>query len=207
MPDDGQETFLDLVKALEQTGHLTISTEINMLPTADLVVTATSSLEQLVNPQNLKFGAIVCDLSRPQNVSRSIKDARADVLVIDGGIVAVPGLTNLGWNFGFEPGLAYACMAETMILGLSHHYQDTSLGSDLNLPTMLNLRNMGAELGFRLAQLRSFDRPISKTEWNQILQARTRIPNSNRLIADSTREGFDILARQKTVWHPPIHAE
>jgi predicted amino acid dehydrogenase len=101
-----------------------------------------------------------------------VKQARPDVLVIDGGVVAVPGLPELGWSFGFEKGLAYACMAETMILGLEHHYEDTSLGADLNLPAILRLRQQGDALGFKTAWLRSFDRPLSATEWNHHVKLR-----------------------------------
>jgi len=175
-PDAEQEDFLAMADSLEQHGRLIISTDIDeVLPEADLVVTATSSVEGLVTPRNLKFGAAVCDLSRPPNVSRAVKEARPDVLVIDGGVVAVPGLADLGWRFGFEPGLAYACMAETMILGLEHRYEDLSIGTDLNLPTIVQLREVGARLGFRLAQLRSFDRPLSESEWVRIRAARTRV--------------------------------
>lgn len=177
--DADQEVFVELAETLEAQDHLVITTDINaMLPQADLVVTATSSLEDLVTPENLKYGAAVCDLSRPPNVSRAVKEARPDVLVIDGGVVGVPGLTDLGWNFGFEQGLAYACMAETMILGLEHHYEDTSIGTDLNLPTILQLRNVGAALGFKMAQLRSFDRPLSEEEWSRIVEHRTRLLQS-----------------------------
>ncbi|MBY6278198.1 MAG: aminotransferase III, partial [Symbiobacterium thermophilum] len=137
--------------------------------------TATSSAEDLVTPANLKFGAVVCDISRPPNVSRAVKEARPDVLVIDGGVVEVPGRPDLGWNFGFERGLAYACMAETMILGLMGHFQDTSLGADLNLPMIRQIRQWAEELGFRLAQLRSFDRPLSEAEWAQLMAARARV--------------------------------
>ncbi len=173
--EENQEAFVALVMELERQGRLIITTDIDvMLPEADLVVTATSSVEDLVTPKNLKFGAAVCDLSRPPNVSRAVKEARPDVLVIDGGVVAVPGMADLGWDFGFEQGLAYACMAETMILGLEHMYEDHSIGTDLNLPTILRLRELGASLGFKLAQLRSFDRPLSEAEWSRIMQARTR---------------------------------
>ena len=174
-PDAEQEDFLALADALEQDGRLVISTDIDdVLPEADLVVTATSSTEELVTPANLKFGAAVCDLSRPPNVSRAVREARPDVLVIDGGVMAVPGSTDLNWNFGFEPGLAYACMSETMILGLHQRYEDTSIGTDLNLPTIRWMREAGEALGFRLAQLRSFDMPLSPMEWERILQARAR---------------------------------
>lgn len=174
-PDADQDVFRGLVRALEMEDRLVISTDIDStLPQADLVVTATSSVSDLVTPDNLKFGAAVCDLSRPPNVAYSVKEARPDVLVIDGGVVAVPGLADLGFRFGFEPGLAYACMTETMILGLEHHYEHTSIGSDLNLPMILHLRKLGAEHGFHLAQLRSFDRPLSRAELERIRLARSR---------------------------------
>jgi acetylornithine/succinyldiaminopimelate/putrescine aminotransferase/predicted amino acid dehydrogenase len=172
----GPEVFQDLALALEKEGALLITTDIDaMLPEADLVVTATSSAEDLVTPHNLKFGAAVCDISRPPNVSRAVQAARPDVLVIDGGVVEVPGRPDLGWNFGFEQGLAYACMAETMILGLMHHYEDTSIGTDLNLPMIRQIRAWAEELGFKLAQLRSFDRPLSDEEWAQLMEARTQV--------------------------------
>nr|PZN73113.1 MAG: aminotransferase III [Bacillota bacterium] len=175
--DTGQppESPEALVQALEEAGALWITTDIDgALPQADLVLTATSSADDLVTPANLKFGAVVCDISRPPNVSRAVKEARPDVLVIDGGVVEVPGRPDLGWNFGFERGLAYACMAETMILGLMRHFEDTSLGTDLNLPTIRQIRQWAEELGFRLAQLRSFDRPLSESEWSRLMAARSR---------------------------------
>ncbi|MFZ5814290.1 MAG: aminotransferase class III-fold pyridoxal phosphate-dependent enzyme [Bacillota bacterium] len=175
----GSEAYQALALALERQGALVITTEIDtMLPEADLVVTATSSAEDLVTPDNLKFGAAVCDISRPPNVSRAVQAARPDVLVIDGGVVEVPGRPDLGWNFGFEQGLAYACMAETMMLGLMQHYEDTSIGTDLNLPMIRQLRAWAGELGFKLAQLRSFDRPLSEEEWAALIKARTQVLSS-----------------------------
>lgn len=167
------EQLAHLVARLEEQGRLVLSTGLaSTLPQADLVLTATSSVEALVTPELLKDGAVVCDLSRPPNVSRAVKKARPDVLVIDGGVVAVPGLPDLGWSFGFEKGLAYACMAETMILGLEHHSEDTSLGADLNLPNILRLRLAGEALGFKTAWFRSFDRPLSETEWSRHVRLR-----------------------------------
>jgi len=72
------------------------------LPRADLILAATSSLEALITPDVLKRGAVVCDMSRPSNVSKEVLEERPDVLVIDGGVIALPGSPDLGWNFGFE---------------------------------------------------------------------------------------------------------
>lgn len=142
------------------------------LPRADVVVTATSSVSDLVKPENVKFGALICDLSRPANVSKEIKSRRPDVLVIDGGVVAVWKRPDLGWNFGFEQGLCYACMAETMLLALEGHLEHTSIGSSINVETLDLLRNLAEKHGFRLADLRSFDKPLNRKDWQRVIAAR-----------------------------------
>ncbi len=166
--------WLAVVNQLEKSGLLVITTDINQaLPQSQIIITATNSLDDLINPSLLPLGAIICDISRPANVRPSLRQIRPDVLVIDGGIVAVPGRPSLGWNFGFEQGLSYACMAETMMLALEHHYTDMSLGANLYLENMLYLRQLASKHGFELAQLRSFDKPLSPDEWRNIVDART----------------------------------
>lgn len=174
--DKPREDWLPVIEELEKEDRLMITNDINLaLPQAQVVITATSSVEELVNPEWVAPGAIICDISKPSNVSPDMQELRPDVLVIDGGVVAVPGRPSLGWNFGFEPGLAYACMAETMMLALEHHYTDMSLGADLRLDNMLYLRQLAAKHGFELAQLRSFDRPLSEKDWLRVVSARSFI--------------------------------
>ncbi|RJQ30232.1 MAG: aminotransferase class III-fold pyridoxal phosphate-dependent enzyme [Peptococcaceae bacterium] len=171
--DASQEEWLPVAEELERNGFLVITTDIKLaLPQAQVVVTATSSVEDLIKPEWVAPGAIICDISKPSNVRPILREIRPDVLVIDGGVVEVPGRPSLGWNFGFETGLAYACMAETMLLALEHHYTDMSLGTDLRVDNMLYLRQLALKHGFALAQLRSFDRPLSEEEWRQVLEAR-----------------------------------
>jgi predicted amino acid dehydrogenase len=121
---------------------------------------------------------VVCDISRPPNVSADVEQTRPDVLVIDGGVVELPGRPDLGWDFGFPPGLAYACMAETVMLALERRYEHFSLGSTgVNLESILQTRRWAARHGFRLADLRSFDRPLSEARWRQLLAARRGLIN------------------------------
>ena len=74
--------------------------------------------------------------------------ARPDVLSIDGGIIEVPGRPVLG-RFGLGSGLAYACMAETMLLALDGHLQNSSLGTDLTAESLCRLHNSARRHGFR----------------------------------------------------------
>jgi|SRR5690554_865513 len=167
------KTFTRLYRDNAQHLPITISTEADkLLPRADVVVTATSSVSELVKPSNVKFGAVICDLSRPANVSREIQRLRPDVLVIDGGVVEVWDRPNLGWNFGFEQGLGYACMGETMLLALEGHLEHTSIGSNISLETLTMVRNLAEKHGFRVADLRSFDKPLSQEDWQQVIAAR-----------------------------------
>lgn len=171
------EEYLEAAAELEREGGpLVISTDLDAtLPRADVVITATSATTHLVTPGHLKYGAVVCDLSRPANVSQEVHDARSDVLVIDGGVVEVPGRPSMGWDFGFEQGLVYACMAETMMLALEHQYRHTSIGTDIPLESILHFRDLAAKHGFRLADLRSFDLPLTEEEWERVLHVRKRL--------------------------------
>lgn len=160
------------------------------LARADVVITATSSTLELVRPENVKPGAIVCDMSRPPNVARRMESERPDVLVIDGGVVEVPGKPYFGFNFGFERGLAYACMSETMLLALERRYEHTSLGSDLPLAGLDQMRELAERHGFRLAWLRSFDRPLSQEDWARLQRERARILGGPAKAAGAGGSGF-----------------
>lgn len=168
------EQFQEFVSAKRNQLPLTLSTDADsLLPGADVIISATSSVSELITPDNVKFGAVVCDLSRPPNVSRAIRQARPDVLVIDGGVVEIPGRPDLGWNFGFEQGLGYACMAETMMLALEKHLEHTSIGSNLSLDTLTWIRSLAGKHGFRMADLRSFDKPLAEEDWQRVIAARS----------------------------------
>lgn len=138
---------------------------------AALVVTATSSLGSILDPEDLGRGAVVCDLARPRNVRPDLVQTRPDVLVFDGGIVELPGRPDLG-PIGLAPGLAYGCMAETVLLALAGRYEHLSLGADLDPDTILELRAMAEAEGFGATALRSFDRPLTDDDLARVVAHR-----------------------------------
>ncbi len=137
------------------------------LPEADLVLAATSSVDAIITHEMLKWGAVVCDMSRPTNVSEAVQESRPDVLVVDGGLIEVPGRPDLGCELGFEKGIAYACMSETMMLSLEHMYENASIGADLNQETLRLVRSLAAKHGFGTAALRSFGEILSDDVWQE----------------------------------------
>jgi fatty aldehyde-generating acyl-ACP reductase len=129
---------------------------------ADIVITVTSAVDTVVPVQALKRGAVVCDVARPRDVSQRVVKERPDVLVIEGGAVAVPGEVDFHLNFGFPPKTSYACMAETMILALEERYESYSLGRDLSLDRVHEIARLAEKHGFKLAGFRSFERQVTE---------------------------------------------
>jgi len=87
---------------------------------------------------------------------------RDDVLVIEGGMVQVPGDVNFNFDFGFPPGKSFACMAETMVLALEGRYEDYTIGKHVTVAQALEIGKMAARHGFKLAGFRSFEKPVSE---------------------------------------------
>ncbi len=143
------------------SAQLVVSTDLNSLWEADLILTVTSSVQAIVQPQHLRPGSVICDVARPRDVSEAIAKERDDVLVIDGGVVDVPGLVNFNFDFGFPPGKAYACMAETIALALEGKFEDYSLGKKSNLRQVREIAAIADKHGFKLSGFRSFERPIT----------------------------------------------
>src|SRR5690554_1558971 len=153
------------------TARVTASTDIASIYPCDLILTVTSAVSSVIEPEHLKPGAVVCDVARPRDVSVRVAQARPDVLVIEGGMVEVPGPVDFGFDFGFPPGKSYACMAETMALALEGLYEDYSVGKYISLERVNEIGTIAAKHGFRLSGFRSFERAVTA---EQIAHVRER---------------------------------
>ncbi len=159
------------LRALGFPAALRISTEMADLQRAQLVVTVSSALEAIVEPQHLRPGSVVCDVARPRDVSAQVAAVRDDVLVIDGGMVEVPGPVDFHFDFGFPPRHAYACMAETMVLALEGRFEDYTVGKNITRAQVEEIARLARKHGFRLSGFRSFEQPVTM---EQIARVRER---------------------------------
>ncbi|RMF46568.1 MAG: shikimate dehydrogenase [Anaerolineae bacterium] len=140
--------------------RLHISTTMDALAQADVILTVTSAIGSVIDASHLKPGSVVCDVARPRDVSAQVAAQRDDVLVIDGGMVEVPGPVDFHFDFGFPPGKAYACMAETMALALEGRFEDYTLGKQLSRERVEEIAAIAHKHGFRLSGFRSFERAV-----------------------------------------------
>jgi predicted amino acid dehydrogenase len=95
---------------------------------------------------------------------------RDDILVIDGGMVDVPGPVDFHFNFGFPVGKAYACMAETIALALEGRFEDYTLGKHLTRARAEEIDAIAKKHGFRLSGFRSFEREVTSEQIDLVRQ-------------------------------------
>jgi predicted amino acid dehydrogenase len=133
----------------------------DILKEAQLILTVTSAIHDVIHAEDLQAGSVVCDVARPRDVSAMVAAVRNDILVIDGGMVDVPGPVNFHFNFGFPEGKAYACMAETIALALEGRFEDYTVGKNITLERVKEIATIARKHGFRMSGFRSFEREVT----------------------------------------------
>lgn len=158
------------------------SVDVNAVRQADVVITVSSAGKELILPEMLRPGSIVCDVARPRDVSVRVARERPDVLVIEGGVVRVPGNVEFNLNFGFPEKTAYACMSETMLLALEGNPDlfNFTLGKDVTPEQVDTISALADKHGFELAGFRSFERAVDDEAIARARKARITGPTVPR---------------------------
>jgi predicted amino acid dehydrogenase len=154
--------------AVRSRAGLRTSISMDALSDVQLILTVTSAVHDVIRPEHLRPGSIICDVARPRDVSAMVAAVRDDILVIDGGMVEIPGPVDFHFNFGFPPGNAYACMAETMALALEGRFEDYTLGKHITRQRVEEITAIAEKHGFRLSGFRSFEREVTAAQIESI---------------------------------------
>ncbi|MFD1720734.1 NAD(P)-binding domain-containing protein [Amnibacterium endophyticum] len=144
------------------------STDLADCRRADVIVLMTSAADAVLGSEHLKPGAVVVDDTQPRNTSERLAAERPDVVIVDGGVVATPGLVRRGHPIGLPDDRSFACLAETALLALGGHRGHGTIGrpSLEDIDRMTGLSARFAHLGFRLAAPTAFGRPVAVPGWN-----------------------------------------
>ena len=172
------EKLADKVRRTDPWMNVTTATDIDAVREADIVVLMTSSADALLKSEHLKPGAIILDDTQPRNTDPALSSERPDVLIVDGGLVSIPGV-QVNAHIGLPQGHSYACLAETMLLGLAGHDGHFSIGTpgSEEISTIARHADRYSHFGFDLAHLRSFNNLI-----DPVATAASRTPRPVRHI-------------------------
>jgi len=168
---EGVKKFILVAKELERLPQLQkemmeiktsllikISTRIHSIKNAEIVMIATSSPEILITSEDLKYGAVVYDVTQPQNISPTIVQNRKDLLIVDGGIVNTPGI-NYHFDIGLPLETTFACLAETLILAAEGKYNSHLVGK-VQLEKVEEMIKLAEKYNFTHAPFRIVYEPL-----------------------------------------------
>ncbi len=125
-PSHLEELKNEIIK-INSPKKIKITTDINSMKIADVIIVATNARDAIIQPKHLKRNAIIYDITQPRNTSKEVENQRKDVKLIDGGLVRTPGI-NYHFNFGLPLETAFGCLTETMILAAENINKHYSLG-------------------------------------------------------------------------------
>jgi predicted amino acid dehydrogenase len=120
----------------------------------DVIVTATSGAgKRVIDIMQVKPGCVITDVARPLDLSAEDVAKRPDVLVVESGEIQLPGDDVKMRGIGLPPGVAYACLAETVVLALEGRYETFTVGRAIEWEKVKEIYKLGLKHGMRLATI------------------------------------------------------
>lgn len=139
----------------------------NLVHEADLVITSTSARRKIVEIERVKPGCVICDCSRPFDISKEDARKRPDVLVIAAGELLLPGHdVQIKCDIGLTDERVYACLAETAVLAMEGRHEKFSLGRDLCHLKVKEIDYLSRKHGLKLAPLMGHDKTIHEADYS-----------------------------------------
>jgi len=130
----------------------------------DAIVTATSGAgKKILDITRVKPGCVITDVARPLDLSPEDVAKRSDVLVIESGEIELPGNPEMK-SIGLPHKVAYACLAETIVLALEGRYEIFTIGREIEWEKVREIYKLGLKHGMKLAAISGVNGVFSDEE-------------------------------------------
>ncbi|WP_200225907.1 dehydrogenase [Rubrivivax gelatinosus] len=167
----------------------------------DMIVTATSGAgKKVLDIMKVKPGCVITDVARPLDLSPEDVAKRPDVLVIESGEIQLPGEVKMK-HIGLPPGVAYACLAETIVLALEGRFENFTVGRAIEWEKVREIYKLGLKHGMKLAAISGVNGVITERDIARVrrlaLAARKRMAEeSPRTVPAATRRAAPAAAAE-----------
>jgi predicted amino acid dehydrogenase len=150
----------------------------------DMIVTATSGAgKQVLDIMKVKPGCVITDVARPLDLPPSEVARRPDVLVIESGEIHLPGDVEMK-NIGLPKNVAYACLAETIVLALEGRFESYTVGRHIEWEKVREIYKMGLKHGMQLAAISGVNGVFSDADIARVrdlaVAARAKVSGSKK---------------------------
>ncbi len=161
--------LIDLKKEIEELSpDCDISYTTNpddFLHEADLVITTTSAQgKKILDIEKVKPGCVICDVSRPFDISQEDARKRPDVLVIASGEVELPGDVEFNIDIGLQGKTVYACLAETALLAMENLFESFSMSREISYKNVYKIDELARKHGLKLSSIMGHKSEITDEE-------------------------------------------
>ncbi len=136
-----------------------MTTELDSLLDADLILSGASSQKGFLNSNLFKKNAVIVDVAVPANISpeelAKLQNSRPDLTYVLGGKVKLPSQQKLtSALFPLPAGESFACMAETFALGFYPELRLMNIGN-LHKEQVLQTEKLIKDLGFEMGSFKT----------------------------------------------------
>lgn len=172
--EDGAFIFIDkevdkidklarTLRFLNPNGRFFVSADLHDAYGADILVSLTNSCTAILHPHLLKPNAILLDAGHCTSIRATVATRRPDIRVIDGGMVAAPHIQFKRRHLQLPSKLAYASLAEIVLLAQQGLDTDYSVGTPslAHAHHLMQLARQYAILGFGHAPDHAFGAPVN----------------------------------------------
>lgn len=147
----------------------------------DMIVTATAGAgKRVLDIMKVKPGCVITDVARPLDLPASEVAKRPDVLVVESGEIQLPGQVRMR-DIGLPDGVAYACLAETIVLALEGRFENFTVGRNIQWERVKEIYKLGLKHGMKLAAISGVSGVYTEQDIQRVrelaLQARALRPS------------------------------
>lgn len=136
----------------------------------DMIVTATSGAgKRILDIMQVKPGCVITDVARPLDIPAEDVAKRPDVLVIESGEIRLPGNVHMK-DIGLPRNVAYACLAETIVLALEGRFENYTLGRNIEWEKVREIYKLGLKHGMQLASISGVNGIYSDEDLERVKQ-------------------------------------
>ena len=123
----------------------------------DVVVAASSGARHVLDIMQVRPGCVIADITMPMIFSKEDTAKRPDVVVIRSGEIQLPGENVEMADIGLPDGVAYAGLAETIILALEGRFEVFNTGGPPQWDKVREIYRLGLKHGMKLAAVSGVD--------------------------------------------------
>jgi len=134
----------------------------------DVIVTASSKAgKPILDIMKVKPGCVITDVNRPLNFTAKDLKLRPDVLIIASGEITLPGEPEMR-DIGLPPGVAYASLAEAIVLAMEGRFENFSVGRDIKWEKVSEIYKLGLKHGMKLAGITGIQGAITDEDFTRV---------------------------------------